>query len=120
MHSNNCNCHKSKGKAEKFIQPCILLLLMKEDNYGYILLEKIKEFGFYDKTPDVSVLYRNLNKLEKEGYVKARWATDEPGPAKKIYTITEEGREYLSSFVEFFEERKRLFDKFIGIYKETI
>lgn len=115
MFEKDCRC--KVGPKEKFIQPCILLLLLKEKNYGYVLMEKMKEFGFYEDTPDTGVIYRNLNKLEEDGYVESQWITDEPGPAKRIYSITEKGKEYLESYVEFFEERKKLFDKFIKIYK---
>jgi len=117
MCDENCKCRI--GPKEKFIQPCILLLLMKEKSYGYILIEKLKEFGFYEDTPDAGVIYRNLNKLEKEVFVESQWVTDEPGPAKRIYNITERGRDHLKSYVEFFGERKRLFDKFIEIYEGT-
>lgn len=117
MCGKNCKCRV--GAKEKFIQPCILLLLMREESYGYILIEKMKEFGFYEDTPDAGVVYRNLNRLEEEGLVESKWITDEPGPAKRIYNITEAGREYLKFHVEFFEERKRLFDKFIKIYEDT-
>lgn len=118
MNNNKCKCHK--GKREKFIQPCILLLLINEENYGYMIIDKIKEFGFYQSAPDVSVVYRNLNKMESEGYIESRWVTNEPGPAKKIYKITEQGKEYLESYVQFFKERKELFERFIEEYNNTL
>jgi len=116
-HHGENRCGKHMGKGGKFVQPCLLLLLSEGKSHGYGLLEKVKEFGFYEEDPDISVLYRNLNKFEKEGYVTSEWETAESGPAKKVYELTEEGKEYLKEYVGFFQKRKKLIDKFIETYK---
>jgi len=40
---------------------------------------------------DVGNVYRALRALEEEGLVVSEWQAGLPGPAKRTYTLTEEG-----------------------------
>jgi DNA-binding PadR family transcriptional regulator len=46
-----------------------LLALRKHLSYGYELLEKIIEFGFFDGLADPGMVYQHLRKLEQDGFV---------------------------------------------------
>ena len=111
---NSCNGFFSNGT--KFLLPCLLLILSENEYHGYGILEKIKDFGFYDHDPDISVIYRNLNKLEQNQFVKFRWDTSSAGPAKKVYVITALGLEALEERVEFLKKRRASIDRFIHNY----
>jgi DNA-binding PadR family transcriptional regulator len=69
----------------------ILDLLNEKPRYGYEIIRELEEkfHGFY--TPSPGSVYPTLQYLEEMGYV-----TSSQQDGKKIYTITEEGRNYLA------------------------
>jgi DNA-binding PadR family transcriptional regulator len=77
----------------------ILDLLKEKPRYGYEIIRALEEssHGFY--TPSPGVVYPTLQMLEEMGYASA---TERDG--KKIYTITEEGRKFLSEQKDFADE----------------
>lgn len=110
------SCNGLFSNGNKFLLPCLLLILSENEYHGYGILEKIKDFGFYDQDPDISVIYRNLNKLEQNNFVDFRWDTSSAGPAKKVYAITPLGMEALEERVEFLKKRRTSIDRFIENY----
>ena len=111
---NRCSC-KSR-RISRFLIPALLLLLSEKPSHGYELTEKYTEFGFTEAGSDPGAIYRTLKLLDSEGFIKSRWDTDDPGPAKKIYSITDEGLELLSSWVSEIKERKKTFELFLKRY----
>ena len=75
---------------ERFIQPCMMLLLHEKPAHGYELMESLKEFGFEDGA-DPALVYRNLRRMEQEGLVESEWETEGAGPAKRLYKVTARG-----------------------------
>jgi DNA-binding PadR family transcriptional regulator len=69
----------------------ILDLIKDKPRYGYEIIRALEErsHGFY--TPSPGTVYPTLQMLEEMGYASA---TEQDG--KKVYTITEEGRAFLS------------------------
>ena len=108
-------CRCPGGMSEKFLQPCLLLLLHKEPSYGYSLLEELSKLGI---TTDASVIYRNLRKMEGDGLVKSHWDTRGPGPAKRNYTITPDGEDLLHSWIATIEKNRRILEDFLKAYQE--
>ena len=45
-------------------------------------------------------VYRALRALEDDGLVVSEWRADLPGPAKRSYTLTEQGRALLAEWLE--------------------
>src|SRR6218665_424599 len=43
-------------------------------------------------------LYPILRRLEDEGFLSSKWVPGDGGPGRKIYTVTEAGREEARSF----------------------
>jgi DNA-binding PadR family transcriptional regulator len=72
----------------------ILSLLLAMPSYGYALRAALPSLGFpfyVNSDPIYQALYR----LEQDGLVTRRWEIQEAGPARVVYTITEEGIAYL-------------------------
>ena len=113
---NRCSC-KSR-RISRFLIPAILLLLSEKPSHGYELTEKYTGFGFTEADSDPGAIYRTLKLLDSEGFIKSKWDTDDPGPAKKIYKITDEGLELLSSWVSDIKERKKTLGLFLKRYDE--
>src|SRR4030042_6485208 len=69
----------------------ILELLKDKPHYGYEIIRELEEKfqGFYAPSP--GIVYPTLQYLEELGYVTA-----EASEGKKVYTITEEGKQFLA------------------------
>jgi len=79
----------------------ILDLLRDKPRYGYEVIRALEErsHGFY--TPSPGVVYPTLQMLEETGLASA---AERDG--KKIYTITEEGRKFLTEQKDFTDKVK--------------
>ena len=111
---SKCSC--KSGRMSRFLIPAVILLLSEKPSHGYELTEKYTEFGFTEADSDPGAIYRTLKLLDSEGFIKSKWDTDDPGSAKKIYKITDEGSELLSSWVAEIKERKKTFELFLKRY----
>ncbi len=94
--------NRLKSKTTKEILWIYILRLLKErDMYAYETREELKEnFGF---RPALVTSYVVLYRLEREGYVAAKWVAN-----KKYYSITEKGEKLL---LEGLQHMRGLMDK---------
>jgi PadR family transcriptional regulator, regulatory protein PadR len=83
-----------RARIERFGEPALLTLLEDGPTHGYELLERLPPI-VGDERVDVGNVYRALRALEDEGLVSSEWRADLPGPAKRTYTLTAEGRNVL-------------------------
>ena len=88
-----------RARVERFGEPALLQLLSDRPRHGYELLEELPEL-LGEQRIDVGNVYRALRALEDEGLVVSEWSADLPGPAKRTYTLTGEGRDLLATWVE--------------------
>ena len=84
------------------------------NSYGYALIEQMARFGFEAMNP--GTLYRTLRQMEKEGLCESEWETNEGGPARRIYSITDVGEAYLEFWVKSLEQYQRNVDAFFRLY----
>ena len=63
------------------------LIILKEPNYGYALLDQLDRSGF---AVDANTLYPLLRRLEKQGLLASDWNTDEARP-RKFYRTSDDG-----------------------------
>ncbi len=87
-----------RARVERFAEPALLMLLADRPTHGYELLERLPEVSG-DERVDVGNLYRMLRSLENEGLVASEWSPELPGPAKRTYTLTDDGRDVLTSWL---------------------
>ena len=102
----------------RFLIPALLLLLAEKSSHGYELTERYTELGFTEADSDPGAIYRTSKLLESEGFIKSEWKTSVNGPAKKIYSITPEGLEILSSWVVELGKRKKILEIFLDRYNK--
>jgi PadR family transcriptional regulator, regulatory protein PadR len=91
-----------RARVERFGEPALLLLLADGPTHGYELLERLPDLLGEEKI-DVGNVYRALRALEEEGLVVSEWQAELPGPARRTYTITGEGRAALQAWLEALE-----------------
>jgi PadR family transcriptional regulator len=77
----------------------LLLLLREQPAHGYELIERLPEL-LPEERIDMGNLYRVLRSFEDDGIVRSEWDADAPGPAKRVYELTDEGRALLDRWVE--------------------
>jgi poly-beta-hydroxybutyrate-responsive repressor len=104
-------------RIQRFLEPCLLLLLHCHQAHGYELLEGLKPFGFGQNPADLSTVYRILRDLEDRGFAVSHWDTGNPGPARRQYTLTEEGDRYLAWWVQDLRETDRALRCFLDRYE---
>jgi len=78
--------------------PCLLLQLQSGPAHGYHLMDVLEGRPYLPRLPDPGVIYRHLRRLEHEGLVTSGFEPGD-GPARRVYAITEAGRECLSDWV---------------------
>jgi PadR family transcriptional regulator PadR len=105
------------ARVERFVEPSLLLLLREGRLHGYELLERIPELGVEGRV-DIGNLYRLLRSLEEEGLVSSEWSADLPGPAKRTYELTDEGRRLLDRWVEALRRAQETIGTFLERYEE--
>ena len=88
-----------RARVERFGEPALLALLSDGPTHGYELLDRLPALLGESKV-DVGNVYRALRSFEEEGLVSSEWGADLPGPAKRTYTLTSDGRGVLESWLE--------------------
>lgn len=106
------------GKAERFIQPSILMSLKRRPSYGYEIIQNIQEFGFVEGPAPPGMIYRHLRDLEAAGLVTSEWKTEGAGPAKRVYHLTSEGDEALALWAEYMQEQAQKLTNFFRTYRK--
>ncbi|BAU29263.1 PadR family transcriptional regulator [Aneurinibacillus soli] len=94
--------------------PFLLLSLRGWNVHGYELIQQLIKFGF--PSIDQGNVYRTLRQLEKENMVKSEWDTSTGGPAKRIYSLTDAGEQYLNTWASSLEQYQLMLDRFFNMY----
>lgn len=98
-----------------WLAPVILLTLRESTSYGYKLMEQTAAFGF--GAMNAGTLYRTLRHMESDGLCESEWdTTNEEGPVRRVYSITDAGEAYLDFWVEALKQYQLTLDAFFGLY----
>lgn len=108
-----CHCAGNGPRIHGFLIPCILFDLNSEPSHGYRLMEMLSKRSYISQLPDPGVLYRHLRRLEQHGLATS---TIEPGegPARRVYTITDEGKACLSDWIAGLQQLQATLSDFIS------
>lgn len=93
MREDNVKIQMRKGIMEY----CILAILANGDSYAPAIITELKSA---EMIVVEGTLYPLLTRLKNAGYLTYRWEESLQGPPRKYYTLTEEGRTYLTSLDE--------------------
>jgi len=81
--------------------PIVLAILAEKDSYGYAILQRVRDLSGGRVEWTDGMLYPVLHRLERLGYVAARWEVSASGRRRKYYRLTSGGRAQLA------EERRQ-------------
>ena len=93
MERDNIKIQMRKGIMEY----CVLAILANGDEYAPAIIAELKSA---EMIVVEGTLYPLLTRLKNSGYLTYRWEESIQGPPRKYYTLTEEGRRYLTSLDE--------------------
>lgn len=103
------------GSPKNFVVPFLLLSLRGGMSlHGYKLFQQLIQFGF--SSIDRGNVYRTLRQLEKDALIKSEWDTSSGGPAKRVYSLTDAGEQYLDLWANSLEQYQMMLDSFFNIY----
>jgi PadR family transcriptional regulator len=108
--------YEVRARVERFSEPAVLLLLREKSAHGYELLEQLPDLT--GERVDMGNLYRFLRLLETEGIVRSQWQDDLPGPSKRTYELTDEGRALLDEWAHSLGDARERIDGFLTRYGE--
>ena len=89
--------------------------MLKEQNlHGYEIMKDLKIK--FDVISDPGTVYRALRALEREGYISSWWDSKDQGPARRVYTLTEQGHQALTVWSIALEQYRSNLDAFFTLY----
>ena len=108
-----------RRRVMSFLQPCLLVMLHRGEDHGYNLLNGLDEFGFNPGQKDPSLIYRALREMEEISLVTSEWDQDSSlGPQRRVYRITQDGRDYLARWISDLRRTRLEIDELIKKYEQ--
>lgn len=96
-------CAELSKSLNRLSQPTILCLLALSDKplHGYVIVQQAAHSPMFGgKKPDATGIYRALKRMEETGLVESRWDTPEEGSAKRLFELTDKGRNCLRRWID--------------------
>lgn len=96
-HKGPCSCEM--GNLYRFVEPIVLVCLaILKTAHGYQIAQEAEKLAVTKAPLDVAAIYRTLRRFEEMGFVNSNWDTSTPGPARREYTLTDEGWQHLKDW----------------------
>jgi len=77
--------------------PLVLSVLTDGENYGYALIQRVRDLSQGKIEWTEGMLYPVLHWMEKEKLIESEWRAAETGRKRKYYRLRQEGRKALAS-----------------------
>jgi poly-beta-hydroxybutyrate-responsive repressor len=111
---DRCRC--DGGQPKNFARPCLLLLLAESSAHGYELIDRLRPFGF--EINDPASVYKSLRQMEAEALVTSSWELSSRGPARRVYSLTSDGRDLLEAWSITLDQNRTILGRFLERYAE--
>ena len=85
----------SKALVAASTKPMILSILLSGENYGYQIIQRVKNLSGGSLEWSDGMLYPVLHRLEKDGLIKSQWKLSEGGRHRKYFLIIDKGKKEL-------------------------
>ncbi|WP_421875867.1 PadR family transcriptional regulator [Marinoscillum sp.] len=112
MNIENTQVQMRKG----ILEFCILHIISRGEVYAS---DMIIELTAAKIMVVEGTLYPLLTRLRKAGLVDYKWVESSSGPPRKYYTLTEDGKTFLSSLDETWDELVSSTQKIISVKKNS-
>lgn len=105
-------------EPRNFLQPCLLLLLLERPDHGYELALRLRPM--HDGEGDPGSVYRALRGLEHHGLVRSEWSRSTLGPARRTYSITDDGIACLDGLADGLRTTRAAVQVFLERYARVV
>ncbi|MEV4476982.1 PadR family transcriptional regulator [Nonomuraea salmonea] len=78
------------------LEGIVLAILSARPAYGYEITARLRDQGFIDIAE--GTIYALLVRVEQRDLVDVEKVPSEKGPPRKVYSLNDQGREYLEEF----------------------
>src|SRR5579859_7952690 len=106
-----------RGTPKNYLMAWLLVMLKDLNLHGYEIMKALKEN--FAVVSDPGTVYRALRQLERDGYIRSWWDPKEQGPARRIYTLTDGGKDALALWSSALEQYRTNLDAFFSLYTGT-
>lgn len=89
----------------------ILVILAKEESYGYEIIRNIKDCSNGQLDFAEGTLYPILKKMESSCWITSKWKTAENGRERKYYKITRLGKKQLELEKQYWQSVNQILEK---------
>jgi len=87
----------SKTLMAASTRPIILALLARGEDYGYSIIQNVKDISGGHLEWTDGMLYPVLQRMEMDDLITSKWRLSKENRPRRYYTITEKGRKELES-----------------------
>lgn len=113
-HPNGYPCTCAMGNVYRFVEPVVLYMLREDgEAHGYQLAASLQEHALTDAEIEGAAMYRTLRRLELHGYVQSSWDVQSRGPARRVYSITRDGRKHLEEWAQVLDNLSKSMTNFV-------
>lgn len=103
----------------RLLVPSLLLLLAEKPSHGYAILNRLADMNVISPDTPMAIVYRSLKHMEMEGLTVSEHAEGTGrGPAKKVYSLTDEGWEALDLWSKKLVSMGSIIDDFSKRYQK--
>jgi poly-beta-hydroxybutyrate-responsive repressor len=101
----------------EMLSTTLLAMLRNWNAYGYQLAQEMSKAGL--PAFDFGTIYRTLRQLERSGLVSSFWDTSPSGPARRMYSLTQTGDAFLSSWIDMLQRYQSVLQSAAEAYKNS-
>jgi PadR family transcriptional regulator len=87
----------SKDLVAASSKPIVLSILARGENYGYAIIQEVRERSNGRLEWTEGMLYPVLHRLEQQKLIRARWVVVESGRKRKYYRLSRTGTQALAA-----------------------
>ena len=85
----------SKDLMASSLAPMILLILKRQENYGYEIIQQIRDQTGGELNVAEGTLYPVLKKMEEKKWIEGTWKKVDTGRERRYYKLTSKGTQEL-------------------------
>ena len=106
------------GKPTDLVQGTLDLLILKtlalQPMHGWGIAQRIRQLSQEVLQVNQGALYPALQRLEKQGWIRAKWGESENNRRAKYYSLTPHGAKYLRQEQEQWDRLSLAIDQVLG------
>jgi len=82
-------------------------------------MDELRKFTSNEYAPEPGAIYTMLRRLDQRGLVASRWEKKASRADRRVYTITQKGKEFLKEGLQMVKRRRSLMDDLVRFYDDN-